>query len=100
MRVAGLLERAHQAPRPPGIVTGGNPLGQERSISGYQTDAHGEVTDGQLSVDATAKALTAAKKLGPVTVLWLTAQRWKRARFSIAHWQRSTQLIMNSAGKY
>jgi electron transfer flavoprotein alpha subunit len=29
----------------------------------------GEVTDGQLSVDATAKALTAAKKLGPVTVL-------------------------------
>ena len=29
----------------------------------------GEVTDGQLSVDATAKALTAAKKLGDVTVL-------------------------------
>ncbi|MCC0063093.1 MAG: electron transfer flavoprotein subunit alpha/FixB family protein [Defluviimonas sp.] len=29
----------------------------------------GEVTDGQLSVDATAKALTAAKKLGEVTVL-------------------------------
>ena len=29
----------------------------------------GEVTGGQLSVDATAKALTAAKKLGPVTVL-------------------------------
>ena len=29
----------------------------------------GEVTDGQLSVDATAKALTAAKMLGDVTVL-------------------------------
>lgn len=29
----------------------------------------GEVTDGQLSVDATAKALTAARKLGPVTIL-------------------------------
>ena len=29
----------------------------------------GEVTDGQLSVDATAKALTAAKMLGEVTVL-------------------------------
>ena len=29
----------------------------------------GEVTDGHLSVDATAKALTAAKALGPVTVL-------------------------------
>jgi electron transfer flavoprotein alpha subunit len=29
----------------------------------------GEVTDGQLSVDATAKALTAAKKMGPVTIL-------------------------------
>ena len=29
----------------------------------------GEVTDGHLSVDATAKALTAAKKLGDVTVL-------------------------------
>ncbi|MEZ5732453.1 MAG: FAD-binding protein [Paracoccaceae bacterium] len=29
----------------------------------------GEVTDGQLSVDATAKALTAAKKLGDVTIL-------------------------------
>jgi electron transfer flavoprotein alpha subunit len=29
----------------------------------------GEVTDGHLSVDATAKALTAAKKMGPVTVL-------------------------------
>ncbi|MCV2870670.1 electron transfer flavoprotein subunit alpha/FixB family protein, partial [Defluviimonas sp. WL0002] len=29
----------------------------------------GEVTDGQLSVDSTAKALTAAKLLGDVTVL-------------------------------
>ncbi|PPB82248.1 electron transfer flavoprotein alpha subunit apoprotein [Albidovulum inexpectatum] len=29
----------------------------------------GEVTDGQLAVDATAKALTAARKLGPVTIL-------------------------------
>ena len=29
----------------------------------------GEVTDGQLSVDSTAKALTAAKLMGPVTVL-------------------------------
>jgi len=29
----------------------------------------GEVTDGHLSVDATAKALTAAKAMGPVTVL-------------------------------
>lgn len=29
----------------------------------------GEVTDGKLSVDATAKALTAAKAMGPVTVL-------------------------------
>ncbi len=29
----------------------------------------GEVTDGQLSVDSTAKALTAAKLIGPVTVL-------------------------------
>ena len=29
----------------------------------------GEVTDGELSVDATAKAVTAAQKLGDVTVL-------------------------------
>ncbi|MFV0491986.1 MAG: electron transfer flavoprotein subunit alpha/FixB family protein [Pseudorhodobacter sp.] len=29
----------------------------------------GEVTDGKLSIDATAKALTAAKAMGPVTVL-------------------------------
>lgn len=29
----------------------------------------GEVTEGQLSVDSTAKALTAAKLMGPVTVL-------------------------------
>ena len=44
----------------------------------------GEVTDGHLSVDATAKALTAAKNLGPVTVLCAGARASDAARDSQA----------------
>ena len=40
----------------------------------------GEVTDGHLSVDATAKALTAARKLGDVTVLCAGARAADAAR--------------------